>query len=896
MAASGEVDFFISYAHPDSTWAAWLAWNLEEAGYTTRHQGWDFPAGSNFVLEMQRAAENSRRTIVVISPAFTESGFVQPEWAAAFAEDPTAKDRRLIPVRVGEVQLGGLLSPLVYIDLVGLSAEEARAEFLRRISGKRLKPAAEPGYPAGGETLLSEGKSKGPCYPGDRPTVWNAPRTGRSFSGRGTLLDAIAAEFDADSSFDAPLAVTLHGLGGVGKTQAAAGFAWRSRAEYDVVWWIRATETMTRTADYSQLARALDLEVEEGEIAEVEAVRAWLGQHERWLLVFDDAPDADSVQDLLPKGGGGRVLVTSRRTGGWRSVASPLSVDTWSSKTAARFLLERSGGEEDGESLEIATALGGLPLAMEQAGAYIDTMGITLRDYRERLAKHAPELFELGGPVDYGKTVRTTWELCFREVEEDLDARAVLVSCSLLAPDRIPDAIIRAQLPDLMRCDRALEKLLQFSLIPLGNHRLDMHVLVQQAVRDRTSERDGERTRGVLLEILVELFPERSHPPEWPIGIVLLPHALRLLREGLEDEDTNRPIALRLADRLGEFHHARGELKHALVLAEMIAAMAGPDQELTRRNLTNLGTLRMRLGDAEGAQNAHEAALASWIAVHGERHPNVAASLDNLGIVLRRRGEVAMAIATHERALAIFEGLLGEDCLESAATLDNLSNALRLQGDIDGAVENLERALTIKTREYGENDSRLARTLDSLGSGWMGRGNWKRARDFYERALTLQEASLGPEHHEVGGTLSNLGIVLMRQGEVKEARGVQERALEIFISAFGDAHPAVAQIQVNLGNVARSTGEEEEARELFERALTIKEDTLGAEHPELIAVLINLSDLLTRRDDLAAARSHAVRAHSIASQYFHGTSHPSLRISSELLTRLDRLEAHRPTD
>jgi len=894
MAAEEEVDFFISYAHPDSAWAAWLAWNLEEAGYTTRHQGWDFPAGSNFVLEMHRAAEKSRQTIAILSPAFTESGFVQPEWAAALAEDPTAKDRKLIPVRVGEVQLDGLLSPLVYIDLVGLSAEEARAELLRRISGERLKPASEPGYPAGGKRLPSGGESTEPYYPGDRPTVWNAPRIGRNFSGRDTLLDEIAAEFEDESSLDVPPVVALHGLGGVGKTQTAAGFAWRSRSEYDVVWWIRAAEPMTRTADYGQLARALGLEAEEGENAEVEAVRAWLGQHERWLLVFDDAPDAESVQGLLPKGTGGRVLVTSRRTGGWRSVASPLAVDAWSSKTAARFLLERNGGEEDEESLRIATALGGLPLAMEQAGAYIDTMGITLRDYRERLAKHAPELFELGEPVDYGKTVRTTWELSFREVEEDPDARAILTSCSLLAPDHIPDAIIRAQLPDLMRCDRALEKLLQFSLIAIGNHRLDMHVLVQQAVHDRTSERDLERTRGVLLGILVELFPERSHPPEWPIGIVLLPHALRLLEEGLEDEDANRPIALRLAHRLGEFHHVRGELKQALALAETIAVLAGSDQDLARSNLTNLGTLRMRLGDAQGAQNAHEEALASWIGVHGEKHHNVAASLDNLGIVLRRRGEIESAIASHERALAIFEELFGDDCLESAATFDNLGNALRLQGDIDGALRNLERALAIKTREYGEDDYRLARTFDSLGGGWMGREDWKRARDFFERALALQETSLGPEHHEVGGTLTNLGIVFMRQGELKEARKVQERALQIFISVFGNAHPAVAQIQVNLGNVARSAGEDEEARELFEQALTIKEDTLGAEHPELVPVLINLSDLLTKSGDLDAARSRAERAHSNASRYFHG-SHPSIRVSSELLTRLDQLEAD-PSD
>ncbi|MEA3325073.1 MAG: toll/interleukin-1 receptor domain-containing protein [Euryarchaeota archaeon] len=64
------VDFFISYTNADRAWAEWIAWELEENRYTTVLQAWDFRPGSNFVLEMQKAAENASRTIAVLSPDY----------------------------------------------------------------------------------------------------------------------------------------------------------------------------------------------------------------------------------------------------------------------------------------------------------------------------------------------------------------------------------------------------------------------------------------------------------------------------------------------------------------------------------------------------------------------------------------------------------------------------------------------------------------------------------------------------------------------------------------------------------------------------------------------------------------------------------------------------------
>jgi hypothetical protein len=106
-------DFLISYNKADSRWAVWIAWELEEAGFSTVFQAWDFRPGSNFVLEMDRAAKEAQRTIAVLSPDYLNAEFTKPEWAAAFKADPTGRDRRLIPVRVRDCQPEGLLEQIV---------------------------------------------------------------------------------------------------------------------------------------------------------------------------------------------------------------------------------------------------------------------------------------------------------------------------------------------------------------------------------------------------------------------------------------------------------------------------------------------------------------------------------------------------------------------------------------------------------------------------------------------------------------------------------------------------------------------------------------------------------------------------------------------------------------
>ena len=146
--AEEKKDFFISYNKHDKAWAEWIAWQLENAGYSTIIQAWDFRPSGNFVADMQRAMANTERTIAVLSPDYLTSKFTQPEWHAAFASDPTGELGLLLPVMVHECTLTGLLPQIVHIKMTGLSEDEAIEALLEGVKRGRARPETSPDFPA----------------------------------------------------------------------------------------------------------------------------------------------------------------------------------------------------------------------------------------------------------------------------------------------------------------------------------------------------------------------------------------------------------------------------------------------------------------------------------------------------------------------------------------------------------------------------------------------------------------------------------------------------------------------------------------------------------------------------------------------------------------------------
>ena len=781
---AGERDFFVSYTQADRAWAEWLAWELEAAGYTTVLQAWDMPAGTAFVHAMDQAVQHARHTLLVLSPAYLRSEMAEAEWRPGFKADPSGTQRRLLPVRIEACEPAGLLADRVWIDLAGTDEASARArlreEIQRALRGPG-RPATPPRFPH-----APAGAAERPRFPTALPPVWNLPlQRNPDFTGRQRELAALAAALEPGET--AAVTQVLQGAGGVGKTTLAVEYAYQQRGRFDAVWWVRAEQPATLVGDLAELGAALGL-AEAGQPDQqltVEAVRRWLADHDRWLLVLDNAlaPEGPSglraplgrLVDLLPQVVHGQVLVTSRDAR-WEHHAALAELEVFTPEEAVAFLLARAGSGEKAAAEEVAELLGLLPLALEQAGAYARETRISLAAYQARLAQAPGKLLGRGAPRDRdpADTVATTWQLSLDQLGAVPGATALLELCAFLAPDDVPRALLDrlgglAELSaglavlaeDALALDEAVGGLRRFGLLKASAEVVAVHRLVQQVTRDRLSPERQRQLVAVALRLLQAAFPEaHTDPDAWPAYAQLLPHALAVI------------------------------------------------------------------GHAEALD------------VDPER---VAGLLNDAGLYLWDRAEYTQARVLHERALAIREARLGADHPDTAQSLHDLASALATHHDLDGARTLFERALSIRETGLGADHPDTAISLTRLADVLAAQGDLDRARTLHERALSIREAEYGADHPHTAHSLTNLADVLRAQGDLDRARTLHERALAIRQRRLGADHPWTATILNDLGVVLRDQGDLDRARALFERALAIRERRLGADHYDTVTSRRNLA-------------------------------------------------------
>jgi len=265
-----------------------------------------------------------------------------------------------------------------------------------------------------------------------------------SFTGRDKFLNVLHESLNQVDS--RPSLFALVGNGGMGKTQIALQHAHRPENGFKYVWWLRSEEPSTLLDDYVGIAE--DLKLPGWNLRDtdqtIKSVKRWLENEcsSNWLLVFDNAQKPDDLRRYLPVAGSGQAIITSRLSV-WDDMAKTLEVGVFQrdekQDESVEFLLKRTGQNDRKGATNLARELGDLPLALEQAGAYIKETGISFPDYLDRFKKDRKKLLGHGKPLNYPDTVATTWEISFQAVQKERPvAEDLLNLCAFLAPDAIP--------------------------------------------------------------------------------------------------------------------------------------------------------------------------------------------------------------------------------------------------------------------------------------------------------------------------------------------------------------------------------------------------------------------------------------------------------------------------
>ncbi|MCA1603978.1 MAG: DUF4062 domain-containing protein, partial [Acidobacteria bacterium] len=232
--------------------------------------------------------------------------------------------------------------------------------------------------------------------------VWNVPPRNPNFIGRTAELDEIRANLTAEQIMTVQ---ALHGMGGLGKTNTAIEYAHRHWADYDIVWWVNAEQPTLIAEQFAILNASLGLPAAPDSSAAVRAVCSELRTRQAWLLIFDNVEQIDDLRPALP-GGFGHVLVTTRRSG-FRALGPVLELEVFERAEAVHLLRRRAPQLSNSDADALADELGDLPLALEQAAAFLDQAQLPASQYLHLLRVRARDLYDRGRVAYHHDTIAT---------------------------------------------------------------------------------------------------------------------------------------------------------------------------------------------------------------------------------------------------------------------------------------------------------------------------------------------------------------------------------------------------------------------------------------------------------------------------------------------------------
>ena len=634
--------------------------------------------------------------------------------------------------------------------------------------------------------------------------------------GRETELAVLRAAFTDPARQSRPIWRVLTGLGGVGKTSLARAYAQRYQQHYGLVWWIRAEDPEVIAGEFRAFLDILSPPFAEQAQDPVHAVHAILANRtDPWLLVLDNIAKPEGLRGLLPAAGAGDVLVTSR-AGTWPDRHVALPVRPLAPSHAVQLITQLSGDADQTTAAILAEELGGLPLALAQAGCYVAHSALDLAGYLTLYRSRRAELHQQGHAPDYPSTVATTWQLAFEQLSPP--ARALLNLLAWYAPDTIPlDRLLtpetdRLQLPepvtallqpllnDSLHQHRAITELIAYGLLTSTGSAgsVAVHRLVQAVTDDQlTANNEHHAWINAAAVLLNASCPKwMGTPPTWTrnrADATTVWQSLQIhLRALIEHLQPGQPITLDLRHVHAYWMGEAGEIVRA---RELVAGLVEDDERIL-----------------------------------GPNHPTTLLARAAFAYFTGQAGEIVRARELAAAAVEDLTRVLGARHVDTLIARGSLIRWTALSGETERA-RDLNAAVVKDAQQAIGADDLLTLAHRARLARWTGEaGDAARARELAAAVIKDDKRVLGADHRE---TLAARAYLVRWTGEAGDAARARELAAELVEDdkrIFGPDHRHTLFARVYLARWTGECGNGEKARKLTAAVLEDLVRIYGAHH------------------------------------------------------------------
>jgi hypothetical protein len=637
----------------------------------------------------------------------------------------------------------------------------------------------------------------------------------------------------------------------------------------------------------------------------VESVLQWISfLQEEWLIVFDnaDAPPPEVVEKFIPPGDRGNILITSRNGSMGRIVSfeNRIEIKELDEADAITLLLKASRLDPLPEHLEVSkkivTELYCVPLAIDQAGAYIES-GCGIDQYLRQFSLHRYDLMSdatFTGASKYNKTVYGTWDLSFKEIEKRAgghsapkDARAaqaaisILQICAFYHHTNISKDIFQSAAQEAMKQDvnsdrfrklpqavtlldhtllgldndghwdefifgQGIRVLLSFSLIKREQSykTISFHPLVHYWSRERMSKSEQQNMCEMGSTILSCAISWRFETQDYRLRRLIFPHIkanklherqIGLIKQYYNDKWIN--FALVLGEN-GDFNNAE---QLEVQVMDMRKKLLGAEHPETLSSMANLASTYRDQGRWNEAEKLEVQVMDMRKKLLGAEHPHTLNSMGNLATTYGNQGRWNEAEKLHVQVMDMTKKLLGAEHPDTLMSMTSVASTYGIQGRWNEAEKLHVQVMDMRKKQHGAEHPNTLMSMAHLASTYRNQGRWNEAEQLEVQVMDMRKKLLGAEHPHTLNSMGNLATTYGNQGRWNEAEKLHVQVMDMTKKLLGVEHP---ETLMSMTSVASTYGIQErwnEAEKLHVQVMDMRKKLLGAEHPNTLMSMAHLA-------------------------------------------------------